>query len=104
MGHFKYVYLGGGQGAGYAAAEFVKQGVKPGELGIVTAEKVNFLIIPLWQAQPPHAVNSCRACSSDQVMVKTTASYALRTESASSCCRVGCRSSPTSDPPSAKVT
>jgi len=41
MGHFKYVYLGGGQGAGYAAAEFVKQGVKPGELGIVTAEKVN---------------------------------------------------------------
>lgn len=41
MGHFKYVFLGGGQGAGYAAAEFVKQGVKPGELGIVTAEKVN---------------------------------------------------------------
>lgn len=40
MGHFKYVYLGGGQGAGYAAAEFAKQGVKPGELGIITAEKV----------------------------------------------------------------
>ena len=40
MGHFKYVYLGGGQGGGYAAAEFVKQGVKPGELGIITAEKV----------------------------------------------------------------
>lgn len=40
MGHFKYVYLGGGQGGGYAAAEFVKQGVKPGELGIVTADHV----------------------------------------------------------------
>ncbi|KAL0018815.1 hypothetical protein WJX77_001023 [Trebouxia sp. C0004] len=39
MGHFKYVFLGGGQGGGYAAAEFVKQGVKPGELAIVTAEK-----------------------------------------------------------------
>lgn len=41
MGHFKYVYLGGGQGAGYAAAEFVNQGLKPGELGIVTSEKVS---------------------------------------------------------------
>lgn len=41
MGHFKYVFLGGGQGGGYAAAEFVKQGVEPGELAIVTAEKVN---------------------------------------------------------------
>ncbi len=41
MGHFKYVFLGGGQGGGYAAAEFVKQGVKPGELAVVTAEKVN---------------------------------------------------------------
>lgn len=40
MGHFKYVYLGGGQGGGYAAAEFVKHGVKPGELGVVTADKV----------------------------------------------------------------
>ena len=46
MGHFKYVYLGGGQGGGYAAAEFVKQGVKPGELGIVTAEKVQFTVCP----------------------------------------------------------
>ena len=44
MGHFKYVYLGGGQGGGYAAAEFVKQGVKPGELGIVTAEKVQHIV------------------------------------------------------------
>ena len=45
MGHFKYVYLGGGQGAGYAAAEFVNQGLKPGELGIVTAEKVFRLLV-----------------------------------------------------------
>lgn len=45
MGHFKYVYLGGGQGAGYAAAEFVKQGLKPGELGILTAEKVRCLLV-----------------------------------------------------------
>ena len=45
MGHFKYVYLGGGQGGGYAAAEFVKQGAKPGELGIVTADNVRHSIL-----------------------------------------------------------
>ena len=43
MPSYKYVFLGGGQGAGYAAAEFVNQGLKPGELGIVTAEKVSLL-------------------------------------------------------------
>lgn len=55
MGHFKYVYLGGGQGAGYAAAEFAKQGVKPGELGIVTAEKVTL------PSQPPVCLLYVRA-------------------------------------------
>ena len=33
-----YVILGGGIGAGYAAREFVKQGVEPGQLAIVSAD------------------------------------------------------------------
>ncbi|XP_020687302.1 monodehydroascorbate reductase 3, cytosolic-like [Dendrobium catenatum] len=38
--HFKYVILGGGVAAGYAAREFVKQGLKPGELAIISKEAV----------------------------------------------------------------
>lgn len=38
--HFKYVILGGGVSAGYAAREFVKQGLKPGELAIISKEAV----------------------------------------------------------------
>ncbi|KAL9253774.1 Monodehydroascorbate reductase-like protein [Drosera capensis] len=38
--HFKYVILGGGVSAGYAAREFSKQGVKPGELAIISKEHV----------------------------------------------------------------
>ncbi|XP_027070182.1 monodehydroascorbate reductase [Coffea arabica] len=37
---FKYVILGGGVSAGYAAREFAKQGVKPGELAIISKEAV----------------------------------------------------------------
>ncbi|XP_031273392.1 monodehydroascorbate reductase, seedling isozyme-like [Pistacia vera] len=37
---FKYVILGGGVSAGYAAREFVKQGVKQGELAIISKEAV----------------------------------------------------------------
>ncbi|XP_028782347.1 monodehydroascorbate reductase [Neltuma alba] len=37
---FKYVILGGGVAAGYAAREFAKQGLKPGELAIVSKEAV----------------------------------------------------------------
>ncbi|CAK7343404.1 unnamed protein product [Dovyalis caffra] len=37
---FKYVILGGGVAAGYAAREFAKQGVKPGELAIISKEAV----------------------------------------------------------------
>ncbi|XP_052172041.1 monodehydroascorbate reductase [Diospyros lotus] len=37
---FKYVILGGGVAAGYAAREFAKQGVKPGELAIISQEAV----------------------------------------------------------------
>ncbi|XP_031273478.1 uncharacterized protein LOC116131942 isoform X1 [Pistacia vera] len=37
---FKYVVLGGGVAAGYAAREFVKQGVKRGELAIISKEAV----------------------------------------------------------------
>lgn len=38
---YKYVYLGGGNSAGYAAAEFVKRGGGEGELAIVTDEPVS---------------------------------------------------------------
>ena len=37
---FKYVIIGGGVSAGYAAREFAKQGVKPGELAIISKEAV----------------------------------------------------------------
>ncbi|KAA8518604.1 hypothetical protein F0562_016078 [Nyssa sinensis] len=37
---FKYVILGGGVAAGYAAREFAKQGVKPGELAVISKEAV----------------------------------------------------------------
>lgn len=38
--NFKYLIVGGGVAAGYAAREFVRQGVKPGELGIISEESV----------------------------------------------------------------
>ncbi|KAK2454814.1 monodehydroascorbate reductase (NADH) [Trifolium repens] len=37
---FKYIIVGGGVSAGYAAKEFVNQGVKPGELAIISKEAV----------------------------------------------------------------
>ncbi|KAL8505063.1 hypothetical protein ACS0TY_016321 [Phlomoides rotata] len=37
---FKYVIIGGGVAAGYAAREFAKQGVKHGELAIISKEAV----------------------------------------------------------------
>lgn len=37
---FKYMIIGGGVAAGYAAREFVKQGLKPGELAIISKEAV----------------------------------------------------------------
>ncbi|KAM7464269.1 hypothetical protein LguiA_032390 [Lonicera macranthoides] len=37
---FKYVIIGGGVSAGYAAREFAKQGVNPGELAIISKEAV----------------------------------------------------------------
>lgn len=39
-GHYKYLILGGGVAAGYAAREFVKLGLGPGELGIISKEAV----------------------------------------------------------------
>ena len=38
MHSYKYVILGGGTATGYAVQEFVKRGVKPGELAFVTAD------------------------------------------------------------------
>uniref|UniRef100_A0A7N0UAY2 monodehydroascorbate reductase (NADH) n=1 Tax=Kalanchoe fedtschenkoi TaxID=63787 RepID=A0A7N0UAY2_KALFE len=37
---FKYLILGGGVSAGYAAREFSKQGLKPGQLAIISKEAV----------------------------------------------------------------
>lgn len=37
---FKYVIIGGGVSAGYAAREFAKQGVQPGELALISKEAV----------------------------------------------------------------
>ncbi|CAO2186439.1 unnamed protein product [Urochloa humidicola] len=37
---FKYVILGGGVAAGYAAREFAKQGLNPGDLAIISKEPV----------------------------------------------------------------
>ncbi|KAK3043560.1 hypothetical protein RJ639_002139 [Escallonia herrerae] len=37
---FKHIIVGGGVSAGYAAREFAKQGVKPGELAIISKEAV----------------------------------------------------------------
>ena len=40
MSHFKYLIVGGGNSAGYAARQFVKLGGLAGQLGIITEEKV----------------------------------------------------------------
>ncbi|CAD7705019.1 unnamed protein product [Ostreobium quekettii] len=40
MRSFKYVILGGGVGAGYAAHEFVRRGLAPGDLCIISSEAV----------------------------------------------------------------
>jgi len=38
--HFKYIVLGGGVSGGYAAREFAKQGLQPGDLAIISKEAV----------------------------------------------------------------
>jgi NADPH-dependent 2,4-dienoyl-CoA reductase/sulfur reductase-like enzyme len=38
MASYKYLILGGGMVAGYAAKEFVERGLRPGELGIVSSD------------------------------------------------------------------
>lgn len=38
--HFKYIILGGGVAAGYAAREFSKHGLQPGELALISKEAV----------------------------------------------------------------
>ncbi|RWW86250.1 hypothetical protein BHE74_00004981 [Ensete ventricosum] len=43
--HFKYVILGGGVAAGYAAREFAKHGLNPGELAIISKEAVLLSIL-----------------------------------------------------------
>jgi len=49
--NFKYVFLGGGNSAGYAAREFVKRGGESGQLAIVGEEPVRVPckgVIMLW--------------------------------------------------------
>lgn len=41
---FVYVILGGGVAAGYAALEFTKRGVSPGELCIISQEPVSQIL------------------------------------------------------------
>ena len=41
MKEYKYVILGGGNGSGYAAEEFVKKGIKKNELCVITDEPVS---------------------------------------------------------------
>jgi monodehydroascorbate reductase (NADH) len=43
---YRYVVLGGGNAAGYAAAEFVRRGGGKGELAIITDEAVGLLMFP----------------------------------------------------------
>uniref|UniRef100_A0A2P2LBD0 Uncharacterized protein n=1 Tax=Rhizophora mucronata TaxID=61149 RepID=A0A2P2LBD0_RHIMU len=45
---FVYVILGGGVAAGYAALEFTKRGVSPGELCIICEEPVSRKFSPLF--------------------------------------------------------
>lgn len=42
---FVYVIVGGGVAAGYAALEFTKRGVPPGELCIISEEPVSFFFL-----------------------------------------------------------
>lgn len=43
---FKFVILGGGNAAGYAAHEFVRRGIGPGELCIISEEPVRTVDLP----------------------------------------------------------
>lgn len=44
---FKVVILGGGTAGGYAASEFVKHGLTPGDLCIISQESVQLQTEPL---------------------------------------------------------
>jgi len=50
---YKYVVLGGGNAAGYAADEFHKNGKAKGDLAIISAEPV--LSQSMWTCLPPRA-------------------------------------------------
>lgn len=45
MSSFQYVLLGGGNAAGYAAHRFVRNGLGPDELCIITDEPVNLFVL-----------------------------------------------------------
>lgn len=70
---YKYVVLGGGNAAGYAAAEFQKRGAGKGELAILSEEPVSCSLLeitsvsntcepPLLEACPHHGYELEVAC------------------------------------------
>jgi thioredoxin reductase len=46
---YKYVIIGGGVAGGYAAREFSNQGLKPGELAIISKEPVRFFTLMTYE-------------------------------------------------------
>jgi NADPH-dependent 2,4-dienoyl-CoA reductase/sulfur reductase-like enzyme len=73
MTNYKYVIIGGGTSAGYAAQEFVKQAVPPGELCIVSAEK----ILPM--NRPPLSKDYLKdADNDDGILINEKDFYELR--------------------------
>ncbi len=69
MDSFRYVILGGGMVAGYAAKEFVAGGVKPGELAIVSAEHT------LPYERPPLTKGFLRGSDSEESLLVSNAEF-----------------------------
>lgn len=70
MDSFRYVILGGGMVAGYAAKEFVERGVKPGELAILSADSA------LPYERPPLSKGYLRGADSEEsVFINPAAFY-----------------------------
>src|SRR5688500_1215242 len=70
MSTFRYVILGGGMVAGYAAQEFVEQGVQPGELCIVSAEAA-----PPYERPPLSKDFLAGKAEQDEILINDEAFY-----------------------------
>jgi NADPH-dependent 2,4-dienoyl-CoA reductase/sulfur reductase-like enzyme len=69
MDSFKYVVVGGGMAAGYAAREFVERGVKPGELAILSAES------SLPYERPPLSKGFLKGTDSEETVAINAAAF-----------------------------